>query len=207
MRQAVWSLQQRLDDLAVEAGHVNHEVCEETGRVLDLRRAEKWVFDQVEAGRSLYALARSDEIVGHVVRENGHVTHAENLERLFYKWLNWRNEEAKLRGADGRRERYREARRRGAYAKVDRGEAALEALAESGVVPASSEVTLAAQRANFAVKLAARDDRANFGEGKREGQVINIGALHLAALETAGSRQLESDGPDLLESEVVDESE
>jgi len=124
---------------------------------------DEWVFDQIAGGRA----------VGDIAQDLG-------ISRRYL--YNWRDQ---ARHKDRRRRLWHEAMKFSAEAHAEKGLSGLTNLHDGERIPFPAEVTLATSEANYRKWLASRRDPEGFGD-KKETLQINIGDLHLQALERQG---------------------
>lgn len=165
--------------------------------------AEEWVFDWVVAGETIKDFCRTFPELFVVDMGGGQYYEIQAPDQMFYRWVSDKR-------FPGRRASYREARRLAALPRVERAESQLDELARGPGTPTSPEIALARERANFAMKLAAKDDPETYGERSSVDVRVTAHELHLEALMAKGSpalRGTSSEEPALLEAELVDEGE
>ena len=142
---------------------------------------DDWVFDQIADGKPIQSIA--DQL---------------GCSRPFlYVW--------RKAGGPERIQGWKDAKVKSAQAHVENGMKILDELAEGDRVLTAPEVSLAAHRAKYREGMAKMADPSLDPRLQNTGTVINVGTLHLEALQKhGGSLALPENVPEVLEAEVVE---
>lgn len=152
------------------------ELC----RLIDSLGGDDWVFSRMADGQS----------VGAIAAELAPLMSTKSCDRrnLYF----WRDRK------EGRAAEWTASMKAAGSAYAEQGGKILDDLANQGTFGAQ-DVTLAAKRAEWRMKMAGALDRETFGDAPAVSLTVDIGQLHLEALRAKGSMSLAKPEPLVLE--------
>jgi len=144
---------------------------------------DDWVFDQMADGVT----------IGKIVEPLG------CSRRILYRWRDLEPHR------EVRRQRWKDAMRESAEARLEKGEEILDELADKNDYPTAPQVSLATARSKYQREIAGVRDPEKFGDRKGATVEVHIGSLHLDALRQHGSpTSLPAPEPEVIEAEVIE---